>query len=123
VWIGWPRGAKARDGDGGSSRAEENGVRNEEDGDSVLLEVSLPRQPCFKLNTRFGIKNFAKRTHELNCTGWYYRVLREGWIEAGMEIRVLERKYPQWTIEMLLHHVHRNLTDRARQRSWLDLRG
>jgi len=29
-------------------------VGSEEDG--VLLQVSLPRQPCFKLNHRFGLK-------------------------------------------------------------------
>ncbi|PBP21418.1 MOSC domain-containing protein [Diplocarpon rosae] len=28
----------------------------------VLLQVSLPRQPCFKLNHRFGIKGFASES-------------------------------------------------------------
>jgi MOSC domain-containing protein YiiM/ferredoxin-NADP reductase len=75
-----------------------------------LLEVSLPRQPCFKLNQRFGIKNFAPRTHQLARTGWYYRVKEEGWISPGMEIRVVERPYPQWTISRLHHAVHREKT-------------
>jgi MOSC domain-containing protein YiiM/ferredoxin-NADP reductase/ferredoxin len=110
VRIGWPRTGGAADGEG---RGNENGERNVEDEVGVLLEVSLPRQPCFKLNTRFGIKNFAKRTLEFNRTGWYYRVIREGWIEAGMEIRVLERKHPRWTIEMLQHYSHHDLNNRA----------
>jgi MOSC domain-containing protein YiiM len=41
-------------------------------GDEVLLEVSLPRQPCFKLNHRFGLKNFAPVTYRTSRTGWYY---------------------------------------------------
>jgi MOSC domain-containing protein YiiM/ferredoxin-NADP reductase len=76
--------------------------------ESVLLEVCLPRQPCFKLNQRFGLKNFAPRTHELARTGWYYRVLREGWIEQGMEISVVERPWPRWTIERLHYYIHKD---------------
>jgi MOSC domain-containing protein YiiM/ferredoxin-NADP reductase len=72
-----------------------------------LLEVSLPRQPCFKLNQRFGIKNFAPKTYQAAMTGWYYRVKEEGWIKPGMEIRVVERKFPHWTIAQLHHYVHR----------------
>jgi MOSC domain-containing protein YiiM/ferredoxin-NADP reductase len=78
----------------------------------VLLQVSLPRQPCYKLNQRFGIKGFAGKTHELNRTGWYYRVLEEGWIEEGMEVRLMQRKHPKWTIEKIHHHVHRDVTNR-----------
>ncbi|PYI14933.1 vanillate O-demethylase oxidoreductase [Aspergillus violaceofuscus CBS 115571] len=76
-----------------------------------LLEVSLPRQPCFKLNQRFGIKNFAPRTHQEAKTGWYYRVLEEGWIEEGMEIRIIRRSHPRWSIARLHHYVHRDKTD------------
>jgi MOSC domain-containing protein YiiM/ferredoxin-NADP reductase len=77
------------------------------DNEGALLEVSLPRQPCFKLNQRFGIKNFAPKTHELARTGWYYRVIEEGWIEEGMQIEIVERNWPRWTIERLHHFVHR----------------
>ncbi|PWY91986.1 vanillate O-demethylase oxidoreductase [Aspergillus sclerotioniger CBS 115572] len=78
-----------------------------------LLEVSLPRQPCFKLNQRFGIKNFAPLTHQEAKTGWYYRVVEEGWIQEGMEIRVVRRRHPRWSIERLHHYVHRDKTDLA----------
>jgi MOSC domain-containing protein YiiM len=37
--------------------------------DGVLLEVSLPRQPCFKLNHRFGLKGFAAQTWKKSRTG------------------------------------------------------
>jgi MOSC domain-containing protein YiiM/ferredoxin-NADP reductase len=88
----------------GFGTASASNIRNE----SVLLEVCLPRQPCFKLNQRFGIKNFAPRTHELARTGWYYRVLKEGWIEQGMEISVVERPCPRWTIERLHFYTHKD---------------
>lgn len=76
-----------------------------------LLQVSLPRQPCFKLNHRFELKNFAPNTWKLSRTGWYYRVLREGWMQAGDEIRIVERRHPEWTIERIQEYLHRNTGD------------
>lgn len=78
-----------------------------------LLQVSLPRQPCFKLNHRFELKNFAPNTWKLSRTGWYYRVLREGWVQAGDEIRIVERRHPEWTIERIQEYLHRNTNDLA----------
>ncbi|KAK3325210.1 pyruvate kinase-like protein [Apodospora peruviana] len=77
----------------------------------LLLQVSLPRQPCFKLNHRFQLKNFAPLTYKFSRTGWYYRVLREGRVKAGDEIRLVERKHPQWTIERVQEYLHRNQRD------------
>ncbi len=67
--------------------------------DGVLLQVSLPRQPCFKLNHRFGLKGFAPQTWKKSRTGWYWRVLCEGWMDVGDEVTLVERKHPNWTVE------------------------
>lgn len=77
-------------------------------GDEVVLEVSLPRQPCFKLNHRFQVKNFAPNTWKTSRTGWYYRVIKEGRVKAGDEIRLVERRHPEWTIERIQEYLHRN---------------
>ena len=82
-------------------------------GDSTLLQVSLPRQPCFKLNHRFQLKNFAPRTKDSSRTGWYYRVLREGSVAAGDAVTLVERKWPSWTIERVQEYLHRNQDDAA----------
>lgn len=82
-------------------------------GGSVLLQVSLPRQPCFKLNHRFQLKNFAPRTKDSSRTGWYYRVLRNGEIKAGDAITLVERRWPKWTIERVQEYLHRNQDDSA----------
>lgn len=74
----------------------------------VLLQVSLPRQPCFKLNHRFGLKGFASQTWKKSRTGWYYRVLEEGWMGVGDEIRLVERPWPRWTIERIQEYLHRD---------------
>ncbi|KAI8299170.1 Carnitine monooxygenase reductase subunit [Colletotrichum sp. SAR11_240] len=77
-------------------------------GDEVVLQVSLPRQPCFKLNHRFQLKNFAPNTYKTSRTGWYYRVLKEGTVKAGDEIKLVERKWPAWTIERVQEFLHRD---------------
>ncbi|KAI5462616.1 MOSC domain-containing protein [Mariannaea sp. PMI_226] len=82
-------------------------------GPEVLLQVSLPRQPCFKLNHRFSLKNFAPLTYQTSRTGWYYRVIREGTVDVGDEIKLVERKWPKWTIERIQEYLHRNTTNLA----------
>jgi MOSC domain-containing protein YiiM len=77
-------------------------------GPEVILQVSLPRQPCFKLNHRFSLKNFAPVTYQTSRTGWYYRVLQEGSVKVGDELRLVERKWPEWTIERIQEYLHRN---------------
>lgn len=77
-------------------------------GDEVLLQVSLPRQPCYKLNHRFSLKKFAPTTYQTSRTGWYYRVVREGTVRAGDQLRLVERKWPKWTIERIQEYLHRD---------------
>ncbi|KAJ0307094.1 hypothetical protein COL516b_004327 [Colletotrichum fioriniae] len=59
------------------------------------------------------LKNFAPTTFKSSRTGWYYRVLKEGTVKAGDEIRLVERKWPKWTIERIQEYLHRNQTDAA----------
>ncbi|XWW96850.1 hypothetical protein V2A60_004830 [Cordyceps javanica] len=77
-------------------------------GDSLQLQVSLPRQPCYKLNHRFSLKNFAPTTYKTSRTGWYYRVVREGTVSVGDEVLLVERKWPDWTIERVQEYLHRD---------------
>jgi MOSC domain-containing protein YiiM len=64
----------------------------------VLLQVSQPRQPCWKLGRRWCRPDLPKRVIATGRTGWYHRVLRDGTIEAGMELVLVERPHPEWTV-------------------------
>lgn len=79
-------------------------------GVNVIVQISEPRQPCFKLNHRFQTKNMAKRTQDAVRTGWYLRVLQGGYIKDGDEMVLLERPNPKWTIAQ----VHRFLYEDPR---------
>ncbi|MDD2652762.1 MAG: MOSC domain-containing protein [Sulfurimonas sp.] len=55
----------------------------------VILQVSQPRKPCWKISKRWNNKKFTHEIYATGLTGWYYRVLEEGFIKAGDEIVVL----------------------------------
>ena len=50
---------------------------------SVLLQVTQPREPCFKLMTKMNDFRFAKPFLTSGRTGFYLRVLEEGDLGAG----------------------------------------
>lgn len=50
---------------------------------SALLQVTTPREPCFKLMTKMNDFTFAKRFLASGRTGFYLRVLEEGEVGAG----------------------------------------
>jgi MOSC domain-containing protein YiiM len=65
---------------------------------SARLQVSQPRQPCWKQARRWGRKDMPLLIQETGRTGWYYRVLEEGTLEAGQALEVLERPWPTLTV-------------------------
>lgn len=64
----------------------------------VRVQVTQPRQPCWKLARKWDVKDLVVQVEELHRTGWYLRVLHEGHVEAGLPITLLERPHPEWTI-------------------------
>jgi MOSC domain-containing protein YiiM len=62
------------------------------------MQVTQPRQPCFKLGLRFDDVGLGRIMIQTGRTGWYVRVLKPGTLQAGDEIHILRRPNPQWTI-------------------------
>ena len=62
------------------------------------VQVSQPRGPCVSISMRWKRPDLLKRVTETGRTGWYLRVLEEGHVEAGDEVRLLERPLPEWTV-------------------------
>ncbi len=58
---------------------------------SVLLEVSEPRVPCWRLGVRVEDPLFPRRFTAAGRPGAYLRILVEGELGAGDEIRVVAR--------------------------------
>lgn len=82
-------------------------------GDTAIVQVSQPRRPCWKLARRWRIKTLPLQVQESGRTGWYVRVLQEGIVAAGMPVALLERPYPEWTIEQANRVMHTDKDDVA----------
>ncbi|WP_455923733.1 MOSC domain-containing protein [Pseudomonas putida] len=79
---------------------------------SVMLEVSQTRQPCWKLNDRFGVPDMALRMQRNAMTGWYYRVVEEGVLCPGDAFTLLDRPYPAWSLARVVSVLYRRTLDR-----------
>jgi len=65
----------------------------------VVLEVTQPRQPCWKLGRRWNLKELPKRVIQTARCGWYCRVLQTGTIQSGLAVQLIQRSNPTWTIK------------------------
>jgi MOSC domain-containing protein YiiM len=77
-------------------------------GDSIrfgeaVLQVSQPRPPCWRLSRWWARKDFQAMMEQSGRTGWYCRVIQEGYAEAGTTAELLERPHPEWTVSLAVH--------------------
>lgn len=79
---------------------------------TALLEISQPRGPCATVGRLHECELLPKSMVELNCTGWYLRVLRDGELSAGAEMKLLQRPHPEWTITRLNGLMYGNTPDK-----------
>jgi len=69
----------------------------------ALLEVTQPREPCFKLGIKMGDPTFPKRFVKAMRSGFYLRVIEEGEIGKGDPIERVELGPEQFSIHALYH--------------------
>lgn len=73
----------------------------------ITIQVSQPRQPCWKLARKWKVKSLAALVQQTGRTGWYFRVLEEGLVGAPDELILLERPHPEWSVALannIMHH-------------------
>jgi MOSC domain-containing protein YiiM len=70
---------------------------------SVLLEVSEPRFPCWKLGVRFGDQKMLKRFAAAGRPGAYLRIVEPGHLAARDAVEAVERPGHGLTIEAFAH--------------------
>jgi len=66
---------------------------------SALIEVSQPRQPCWKIEHRFGHCGMVARIIETGRSGWYFRVLETGDVQAGDALERVETGEGDWSVQ------------------------
>lgn len=69
---------------------------------AVLLQVTQARQPCFRVNLRLQRDDAALWMQTSGRTGWYYGVLRAGWLGAGDTLTLVDRPCPAWPLARVI---------------------
>ncbi|MFZ1399485.1 MAG: MOSC domain-containing protein, partial [Candidatus Promineifilaceae bacterium] len=62
----------------------------------AVVQVSAPRYPCTKQERKLQLPNFFNEVLHSQRTGFYLRVLTPGAVQAGAELKVVERPSPQF---------------------------
>jgi MOSC domain-containing protein YiiM len=57
----------------------------------AVVQVSQPRQPCFKLGMKHGAPDLPHKVMQTGYTGYYFRVLEPGVVPPQADVRLEER--------------------------------
>ncbi len=57
----------------------------------VILEVTKPREPCFKLGIRFGTQTVLKQFWNSSKSGIYFKVLKTGNVAVGDQLTLIHK--------------------------------
>lgn len=83
---------------------------------SCVLQVSQPRQPCFKFALRFADPSMPQAMVRNGYCGWYYRVREPGRMSVGDPVELEERPLPLWSIDRVNRQIvqrHGTAEDKA----------
>jgi len=69
---------------------------------TARVQICQGRQPCWKLNEHTGITEMAAKFQKTARTGWYYRVLENGVVTAGDDVKLVDRSHPHWSLTRLI---------------------
>jgi MOSC domain-containing protein YiiM len=92
---------------------------------TVVLEVSEPRIPCWRLGVRMNDSAFPRRFTEALRPGAYLRIVVEGEVGACDKIRIVEKPQHDLTVQEMFriytrdrHHAGGLLSIPAMSESW-----
>lgn len=77
----------------------------------AVIQITQPRQPCYKIAGKFGVPEIVSEVANLGYTGYYTRVLEEGTISDCPEIKLLKRDAKEITVSFanrLKYHEREN---------------
>tara|TARA_R110002074_G_scaffold100114_2_gene216400 strand:- start:1751 stop:2398 length:648 start_codon:yes stop_codon:yes gene_type:complete len=66
---------------------------------NAVVQVSQPREPCYKLGVRFGNAKILKEFIDYGSSGTYVRILEEGEVKNGDELILQEKSENTLTVK------------------------
>jgi MOSC domain-containing protein YiiM len=81
----------------------------------VILQVSQPRYPCFKLSQKHGVANLPAQVLKTGFSGFYFRVLQAGYLNSTSSIHMLESHPAQVKVVEILRILASSRKDRDQE--------
>lgn len=78
----------------------------------ALVQVSQPRQPCFKLGIRFGDQMVVNDFWNLPFPGIYVRILQSGQVQKGDEIVLIDQNSDRLSVSQVFSIFRSSSLDR-----------
>ncbi len=88
---------------------------------SALLEVSQPRQPCWKIEHRFGAQGMVAKIIKSARCGWYFRVVETGECEAGDQLEHIHFGEAKWSVARVFSALVAGKASEAELRELVDM--
>lgn len=79
---------------------------------SATVQISQPRVPCWKLAMKWGLDALPALVTETGATGFYFRVLQPGEVDAG-DLALVERHPAGMTVKEANRIMHEDKRDEA----------
>jgi MOSC domain-containing protein YiiM len=73
---------------------------------TCIIEVSQPRQPCWKLARKFNQAKLPFWVQQTGRTGWYFRILQEGNVRKMDIFKLSQRNNPSWNLARANRLMH-----------------
>jgi MOSC domain-containing protein YiiM len=74
------------------------------------LQCTQPRQPCHKLTKIFRFPKLASRIQDLGYCGYYFRVLKQGWLQVGMAVERIHSDEKKISVREAHYLMYRDKT-------------
>lgn len=78
---------------------------------NAVVQISQPRQPCWKLAMRWGLDELPLLVTDNGATGFYFRVLKSGEVKAGDPLRLTQHHPDGVTVAEANQVMHKDKDD------------
>jgi len=77
------------------------------------VQITQPREPCYKLGIRFGTQKILKEFIEHQSPGTYIKILKEGFVKTGDSFELVEESDNSLTIEQFYNLLYAKVKDKT----------
>lgn len=82
---------------------------------NATVQVTQPRQPCFKLGIKFGDQKVLKEFITYEHPGAYLRVLTPGAVKAGDPVEIIEQDTQRFSLQEVFSLLYKPVPDHIPQ--------